>query len=120
MAGEPDTQENGLPQPTEQVHMPEPSYLPVVTAFGITLMLVGVTLTCTITVIAAIFFLAAAAPWVRETRSDIGELLTSRRVRPSRAALAAALACAAAGLLAPSGALAQHASSGCSKAPGAY
>jgi len=41
-------------------------------------------------------------------------------VRPSRAALAAALACAAAGLLAPSGALAQHASSGCSKAPGAY
>jgi hypothetical protein len=74
MAGEPETREDALPQPTEQVHMPEPSYLPVVTAFGITLMLVGVVLTWIMTIVGAIFFVLAAVRWVRGTRSDIAEL----------------------------------------------
>ena len=74
MASETETQTQTLPEATEQVHMPEPSYLPVVTAFGITLMLVGVILTWIITIIGAIFFLVAAVRWVQSTRSDIGEL----------------------------------------------
>jgi uncharacterized membrane protein YecN with MAPEG domain len=65
---------DGLQQASEQVHMPEPSYLPVVTAFGITLMLVGVVLTWLLTIIGAIIFLIAVVRWIRETRSDIAEL----------------------------------------------
>ena len=74
MAGEQETQGAGLPQPTEQVHMPEPSYLPVVTGFAITLMLVGVVLTWIVTIIGALIFVPVVVLWVRGTRSDISEL----------------------------------------------
>ena len=74
MATEPRTDDAGLPEPPEQVHMPEPSYLPVVTGLGITLMLVGVVLTWFITIIGALFFLPAVVIWVRSARADISEL----------------------------------------------
>jgi hypothetical protein len=74
MASEPETRDGGLAPPAEQVHMPEPSYLPVVTGFAITLMLVGVVLTWFITIIGALIFLPAVVIWVRDTRSDISEL----------------------------------------------
>jgi Cytochrome c oxidase subunit IV len=74
MAGDAEAREDALPQPTEQVHMPEPSYLPVVTGFAITLMLVGVVLTWYITIIGAIIFLVVLVMWIRDTRSDIAEL----------------------------------------------
>ena len=74
MATEPRTEEAGLPEQPEQVHMPEPSYLPVVTGFGITLMLVGVVLTWIITIIGALIFLPAIVIWVRSARADISEL----------------------------------------------
>ena len=74
MATEPRTEDAGLPDPPEQVHMPEPSYLPVVTGFGITLMLVGVILTWIITIIGALIFIPVVVLWIRDTRADIAEL----------------------------------------------
>jgi hypothetical protein len=75
MASEPETQSaSSVPQPAEQVHMPEPSYLPVVTAFAITLMLVGVILTWIITIIGALIFIPVVVLWIRSARSDIAEL----------------------------------------------
>lgn len=74
MAVEPQVRETELPQPTEQVHLPEPSYLPALTAFGITLMLVGVVLTWAITIIGAVFFVVAVFRWIREARADVAEL----------------------------------------------
>jgi type IV secretory pathway TrbD component len=64
----------GLPQPSEQVHLPGPSYLPVTVAFGITIALVGVVLTWIISAIGVIIFLVATVRWIRETRDDIAEL----------------------------------------------
>jgi len=64
----------GLPGPTEQVHMPEPSYLPVVTAFGITLMLVGGILNWVITIIGALIFIPVVIRWIQSARADISEL----------------------------------------------
>jgi hypothetical protein len=66
--------EEQLPAPPEQVHMPEPSYLPVATGFGITLMLVGVILTWIITIIGALIFIPVVVLWIRDTRADIAEL----------------------------------------------
>ena len=74
MAGEPETATQGLPEATEQVHMPEPTYLPVVVAFGITLMLVGVVLAWFITIIGAIPFVVGVVIWIRQTRRDIAQL----------------------------------------------
>jgi hypothetical protein len=72
MASEQETRT--IPEPAEQVHMPEPSYLPVVTGFAITLMLVGVVLTWIITIIGGIILVPAVWLWIGGTRSDISEL----------------------------------------------
>ena len=78
MAGEPETTTQGLPEPTEQVHMPEPSYLPVLVALGVTLMLVGVVLSWIVTIIGAIPFVVGVVLWIRDTRSDIAALPLDR------------------------------------------
>lgn len=72
MASEPEGQ--GLPDAAEQVHLPEPSYLPVVTAFAITLILVGVVLNWVITIIGAVLLVPVVWRWIASTRSDISEL----------------------------------------------
>jgi len=66
---------DGAPrQPSEEVHLPEPSYLPVLVALGITLALVGVVLTWAITGIGAAIALYAAVRWVRMTREEMARL----------------------------------------------
>src|SRR3954454_21035653 len=74
MAAEPGTRADALTEATEQVHMPEPSYLPVVVALGVTLMLVGVVLAWFITIIGAVPFVVGTVLWIRETRADIAQL----------------------------------------------
>ncbi|MFL5780408.1 MAG: hypothetical protein ACJ760_03765 [Thermoleophilaceae bacterium] len=63
-----------LPPPTEEVHLPEPSYLPVLVALGITLALVGVVLTWFLTGLGLVIFLVAAVRWIRQTREEMAEL----------------------------------------------
>ncbi|MBV9214528.1 MAG: hypothetical protein JOZ25_12885 [Actinobacteria bacterium] len=70
-AGEP---EGAPPQPSEEVHLPEPSYLPVLVALGMTLALVGVILSWIITGIGAVIALYAAIRWVRLTREEMARL----------------------------------------------
>ena len=66
--------EGALPQPTEQIHLPEPSYVPVVLAFGISLAVVGIVLSWVLVVIGAIIGLIALVRWIRQTRSEMSEL----------------------------------------------
>ena len=58
----------------EPVHLPGPSYLPVLTAFGIAIALVGLVLTWVITAVGVIITVVVVARWIRETREDISEL----------------------------------------------
>lgn len=60
--------------PTEEVHLPGPSYLPVWTAFGLTIGLVGILLSWVIAIIGALVALYCVVRWVRETRQDISDL----------------------------------------------
>jgi hypothetical protein len=62
------------PPPGESVHLPGPSYLPVVTALGLTLAVVGVVLSWIVTGIGVVIALIAVWRWVRDTRRDISEL----------------------------------------------
>ncbi len=66
--------EEVVPAATEQVHLPGPSYEPVVVAFGVTLALVGVVIGLALVVIGVLITVVAVARWVRETREDIAEL----------------------------------------------
>jgi hypothetical protein len=58
----------------EAVHLPGPSYLPVLTAFGISIAVVGVVIWWPLIVIGALIALVAIIRWIRETRDDISEL----------------------------------------------
>jgi hypothetical protein len=67
--------EEQLPPPAgEDIHLPEPTYLPIVVAVGITIGLVGITLNFVISIVGAVIVLIAAVRWIRETRRDISEL----------------------------------------------
>jgi len=62
------------PQPSEEVHLPEPSYLPVLVAFGVTHTLVGLVLSYVISGIGLVIAAAAAIRWIRLTREEISQL----------------------------------------------
>ena len=73
---EPEMTESGgrLPQPTEEVHLPDPSYLPVLVAAGTTIVLVGIVLTPIIAAIGGIIVLVAVVRWIRGARAEMREL----------------------------------------------
>ncbi|HKP90428.1 MAG TPA: hypothetical protein VJT75_10695 [Thermoleophilaceae bacterium] len=63
-----------LPPPSEEVHLPEPSYLPALVALGLTIALLGVLFTWVLSIIGAIIFLWATIRWIRQTREEMAEL----------------------------------------------
>ncbi len=64
----------GPPPPSEQVHLPGPSYLPVVVALGTTVALVGVLLSWFVFGIGVVILVVSLARWIRDTREEIAEL----------------------------------------------
>jgi hypothetical protein len=58
----------------ETIHLPGPSYLPVVTAFGLTIAIVGVVLSWVIVAIGVVIAAIAIVRWIGETRQEISEL----------------------------------------------
>ena len=67
---------DGSPAPPagEPVHLPGPSYLPVVTAFGLTLAVTGVVLSWILSGLGVVITVVAVWRWIRDTRRDISEL----------------------------------------------
>jgi Flp pilus assembly protein TadB len=66
--------EGALPAPTEEIHLPDPSYLPALLAFGVTLAIVGVVLSVVLVAIGALIFLVSLARWIRQTREEMSQL----------------------------------------------
>ena len=63
-----------IPPVGEEIHLPGPSILPVLTAIGITLVLVGVTTFIELTVIGGVLTLWCIVRWIKDTRAEIDEL----------------------------------------------
>ena len=63
-----------VPPVGEEIHLPGPSILPVLTAVGITLTLVGVTTFIELTVAGGILTLGCIWQWIKDARSEIDEL----------------------------------------------
>ena len=74
MAEELEQQEGTLPPPTEEIHLPDPSYLPPVMALGITLVVTGIVIGLPVVIIGAIIFLITLVRWIRQTREEMAEL----------------------------------------------
>ena len=63
-----------VPPVGEEVHLPGPSILPLLTAVGITLFLVGITTFIGLTIVGGILTIVCILRWVGDTRRDIDEL----------------------------------------------
>ncbi|HEU0025259.1 MAG TPA: cytochrome c oxidase subunit 4 [Thermoleophilaceae bacterium] len=74
MPDEVHTNGDQAPPAGEAVHLPGPSYLPVVTAAGLTLALTGIVINWIMCGVGVVITLYAVVRWVRETREDIAEL----------------------------------------------
>ena len=58
----------------EEIHLPGQTILPLITAVGITLTLVGITTVIELTVLGAIITIACVYRWIVSTRHEIEEL----------------------------------------------
>ena len=63
-----------VPPPGEAIHLPGPSYLPVIVALGFTIALVGVVINWFVFGAGVLITLYAILRWVGDTRRDIAEL----------------------------------------------
>ncbi len=58
----------------EEIHLPEPTILPVLTAVGITLTIVGVTTFIEFTIAGGLLTIGCVVAWIKDTRREIDEL----------------------------------------------
>jgi hypothetical protein len=63
-----------LPPVGEEIHLPGPSILPLLLAVGLTLALVGVTVSPAVSVIGLLITIPVIVCWVRSTGHDVSEL----------------------------------------------
>jgi hypothetical protein len=63
-----------LPPVGEEIHLPGPSILPVLTALGITLVLVGLTTFVEFSIIGGVLTLVCVVRWIGETRRETDAL----------------------------------------------
>lgn len=62
------------PPAGEQIHLPGPTALPLVTAIAVTLLVIGTTLSLIISAVGAVLLVGCLVRWIRETRQSISEL----------------------------------------------
>jgi hypothetical protein len=63
-----------VPPVGEEIHLPGPSILPLLTAVGITMALIGVTTFIEFTVVGVILTVWCIVRWIKDTRREIDEL----------------------------------------------
>jgi len=68
------TTAKGLPPVGEEVHVPGPSLLPLITAIGITLLVVGITTLPLFSIIGAIITVVCVYRWVKSNNEEVDEL----------------------------------------------
>ena len=71
---EPDT-----PPAGEDIHLPGPSALPLLSGVAITCMVIGLTISWWFSIFGVVLFVITTVIWVRDTRRDIDELPEEHR-----------------------------------------
>ena len=62
------------PPAGEQIHLPNPSILPVLNAVGISVAIIGITISLVLVVAGVVLFVATAIVWIRDARRELDEL----------------------------------------------
>ncbi len=63
-----------VPPVGEEIHLPGPSILPLLTAVGITLALIGITTFIELTIVGAILTVVCIVRWIKDARHELDEL----------------------------------------------
>ena len=63
----------------EDIHMPEPSLLPILNAAGLSLAIVGITLSLIVTAAGLVLVLVTRVQWIRAATHEISELPAEHR-----------------------------------------
>lgn len=58
----------------EDIHLPGPSILPILTALGITLALIGATTFWYLSIFGGVLLIACLVRWIKDTRHEVDEL----------------------------------------------
>jgi hypothetical protein len=58
----------------EEVHLPGPSLIPFFSAIGITLAVIGTTISIWFSIVGVIIFIVTTVRWIRDTRRDVADL----------------------------------------------
>ena len=66
--------ETEAPPVGEEVHMPEPSVLPLINAAALAITIVSITISWYVVAAGGVVFLITTARWIRDTRRDIANL----------------------------------------------
>jgi hypothetical protein len=72
--------ESDAPPVGEEIHMPEPSLLPILNAAGLTLSIVGITISWFVTGVGGVLFLVTLVRWIRAATHEISELPAEHHV----------------------------------------
>jgi uncharacterized membrane protein YdjX (TVP38/TMEM64 family) len=70
----PEAYDREPPPAGEEIHLPGPTILPLTTAIGIALIVVGTTITWIASIVGAVVFLVSVRRWIQDTRRDVAEL----------------------------------------------
>ena len=62
------------PPAGEEIHLPNPSMLPILNAVGISLAIVGITISLILVVGGLVLFVLTAIVWIRDARREMDEL----------------------------------------------
>ncbi len=63
-----------VPPAGEPIHLPDPSYLPVIVAAGATIAVVGIVINLGLFAIGVAIAVVASVRWTRQTRAEMAEL----------------------------------------------
>ncbi|MGA2927961.1 MAG: hypothetical protein ABSG43_18600 [Solirubrobacteraceae bacterium] len=75
MSPGPSAQRSEPAQPaSEDIHLPGPSLLPLVTAIALTLIVIGTTINWLFSIIGVVLLVITLYRWIGDTRRDIAEL----------------------------------------------
>jgi Flp pilus assembly protein TadB len=66
--------EQQAPPAGEEIHLPGPTLIPLLSAVGITLIVVGTTINWIFTIIGVVIFVVTTIRWIRDTRRDVAVL----------------------------------------------
>ena len=66
--------ETQTPPAGEQIHLPAPSLIPVANAFGISLVVLGLTVGWGVTIFGGAVFLITLVLWIRDAKHELSEL----------------------------------------------